>query len=156
MMTLPVTPQTFTAHSDADTQGVGATLSRALVKGAVIYLQGDLGAGKTTFVRGLLRGLGYSGKVKSPTYTIVEPYETDKLTVFHFDLYRLIDAQELQQIGLEEYFNGSAVCLIEWPDKGAPLLPAPDLILEFDIMKDIRNIRLAACTSRGEEILARL
>lgn len=147
---------TFHAGSDAETQSLGAALAAVITDGIIIYLHGSLGAGKTTFVRGFLRGCGYSGKVKSPTYTIVEPYETDKLTVFHFDLYRLNHADELHQIGLEDYFGGNAVCLIEWPDKGKPLLPAPDMTYYFDIIDSIRHIRIEAGTSRGEEVLARL
>ena len=153
------------AKSDADTQALGAELARALSPGAVIYLYGSLGAGKTTFVRGLLRALGIEDKVKSPTYTLVEPYETEKFDVFHFDLYRLLTAEELQQIGLEEYFTGSSVCLIEWPEKGQPLLPAPDVACYFDIIENkaeindgesARQIRFEARTENGKEIVVRL
>lgn len=155
-MNSPPVHRSFQARTDADTQKLGAALAGALQSGEVIYLYGMLGAGKTTFVRGLLRALGVDGKIKSPTYTIVEPYETDKFEVFHFDLYRLQDAQELQQIGLETYFGGSAVCVIEWPDKGQPLLPPPDVVCNFDIMESGRQIRFEARTISGEDILARL
>lgn len=155
-MNSPPEQLSFHAESDADTQALGATLSAALSGGTIIYLCGTLGAGKTTFVRGFLRALGFSGKVKSPTYTIVEPYETDKFEVFHFDLYRLNDAAELQQIGIETYFDGHAVCLIEWPDKGLPVLPAADLCCYFDILETGRQIRFESRTKNGEEILARL
>ncbi len=107
-------------------------------------------------MRGLLRALGFSGKVKSPTYTIVEPYETEKFEIFHFDLYRLNHPQELQQIGIETYFNGNAVCVIEWPEKGQPILPAADLECYFDIIDTGRQIRFESRTKNGEEILARL
>lgn len=146
----------FHAESDADTQTLGASLANALRSGTIIYLFGTLGAGKTTFVRGFLRAIGFSGKVKSPTYTIVEPYETDKFEVFHFDLYRLNHSEELLQIGIETYFDGNAVCLIEWPDKGLPVLPAPDLSCYFDIIETGRQIRFESRTKNGEEILARL
>lgn len=149
-------PIILQAESDTDTQSLGAALASVLRGGTTIYLYGDLGAGKTTFVRGLLRALGISGRVKSPSYTIVEPYETDKFEVFHFDLYRLNHADELRQIGLETYFTDSAVCVIEWPDKGQPILPAPDVACYFDIIGTGRQIRFEARTVRGEEILARL
>ncbi len=146
------------AENDAAMQALGARLAESALPGAVIHLCGTLGAGKTTFVRGFLRGLGVTGKVKSPTYTLVEPYETDKFEVFHFDLYRLNTPEELHEIGLEDYFNGRAVCLIEWPDKGGQILPAPDLAGYFDIMENQsgRHIRLEGRTERGVKILARL
>ena len=146
------------ACTDADMQALGATLARAVSPGAVIYLYGPLGAGKTTFVRGFLRGLGFEDKVKSPTYTLVEPYEIAAFPVYHFDLYRLNQPEELQQIGLEEYFTALSVCLIEWPEKGQPLLPAPDIVcyIDSDQLEAFRRIRLEACSASGEEILARL
>tara|TARA_R110000868_G_scaffold71079_1_gene208584 strand:+ start:60 stop:530 length:471 start_codon:yes stop_codon:yes gene_type:complete len=146
------------ANDDAAMQALGATLANAALPGSVIYLCGSLGAGKTTFVRGFLRGLGYDGKVKSPTYTLVEPYEPEKFDVFHFDLYRLNVPEELYEIGLEDYFTDQSVCLIEWPDKGEKILPAPDLISYFDIMKNQsdRQIRFEARTASGNEILSRL
>ncbi|HTM64558.1 MAG TPA: tRNA (adenosine(37)-N6)-threonylcarbamoyltransferase complex ATPase subunit type 1 TsaE [Gammaproteobacteria bacterium] len=144
------------AASEAETQQLAADLVRAIKSGAIIYLYGTLGAGKTTFVRGMLRGLGFTGRVKSPTYTIVEPYETDKFDVFHFDLYRLDDANELRQIGLETYFDGKSVCLIEWPEKGSPILPSPDLVCYFDIIENGRKIRFESFTNKGKEILTLL
>jgi tRNA threonylcarbamoyladenosine biosynthesis protein TsaE len=150
------------APTDADMQALGAKLALQVPRGTVIYLQGSLGAGKTTFTRGFLRGLGYEGKVKSPTYTLVEPYHTKKYEVYHFDLYRLNSPDELLAIGIEDYFNPESVCLIEWPDKGETRLPPADLIGYFDIMEGRddasphRFIRFEANTSRGEEILARL
>ncbi len=164
-MNTPFTSICRPLPTDADTQAIGASLAAACVPGVVIYLNGVLGAGKTTFVRGFLRGLGYDGKVKSPTYTLVEPYELDNYNVFHFDLYRLLQAEELHAIGLEDYFAVNAVCLVEWPEKGSPLLPAPDLVGYFDIMDQesgnqeahsARQIRLEACTTKGDGILARL
>jgi tRNA threonylcarbamoyladenosine biosynthesis protein TsaE len=131
-----------------------AKLAKAIPAGAVIFLNGPLGAGKTTFTRGFLRGLGYSGKVKSPTYTLVEPYELNDRPIFHFDLYRIEKADELEHIGLQEYFMPTAICLIEWPEKGFPLLPTPDLVLDIAFAGEGRELRLEAKTKRGEEIVA--
>ena len=146
----------FQAASEQDTRTLGAALANAQCQGAVIYLYGSLGAGKTTYVRGFLRELGFTGKVKSPTYTIVESYEMENFAAYHFDFYRVNHPQELQQLGLEDYFHDTAICLIEWPEKGKPLLPAPDVACYFDILESIRHIRLEACSNRGEDILARL
>ena len=98
---------------------------------ATVHLQGELGAGKTTLVRGILRGLGFSGPVKSPTYTLLEPYE--ELRVFHFDLYRIADSQELDFIGIDELLAARAIKLIEWPERGASRLPAPDVKIQLRV-----------------------
>lgn len=147
------------AEDEVATHAHAAQLASVMLPGTVIYLKGSLGAGKTTWARGFLRALGYQDKVKSPTYTLVEPYHTEHYDVFHFDLYRLKSPEELLQIGLEEYFNREAVCLIEWPDKGGAHLPKPDLIGYFDILKgadSMRSVRFEALTEHGEKILARL
>lgn len=121
---------------------VGMALAAQLKPGMLIFLNGDLGAGKTTLVRGILRGLGHSGAVKSPTYNIVEPYEINGTAVFHFDLYRLHDPEELEYMGVRDYINDNAICFIEWPDRGEGLLPAADLQIHIKIHQNERDIQI--------------
>lgn len=142
--------------NEEETLALGAELANAIHAGAIIFLNGVLGAGKTTFTRGFLRGLGYRDKVKSPTYTLVEPYEISNRHIFHFDLYRLQTAEELRQIGIEEYFSATAICLIEWPEKGFPVLPTADLICHLTFSDTGRLIQIEAQSRKGEEILQRL
>lgn len=126
--------------TEQDTLDWGAALAPKLPKGAfVVYLKGDLGAGKTTLVRGLLRELGHSGPVKSPTYTLVESYDLSGRLVQHFDLYRMEHPEELEFIGAREYFDQS-LCLIEWPEKGEGWLPKPDLTLSLSVQGNARQI----------------
>lgn len=123
-------------------QEYGAKLAKECQSPCVIFLQGELGAGKTTLVRGFLRALGYKGRVKSPTYTLVEPYNINSHIVYHFDLYRLKDVYELEEIGVREYFHPNSICLIEWPEKGEPLLPQPNVICNIKIKDSAREIEL--------------
>lgn len=141
-------------------EGLGAALALALGEaGAVIYLQGDLGAGKTTLVRALLRKLGHSGHVRSPTYTLVEPYEIGGRRVFHLDLYRLSGAEELEYLGLRDLEPGRDLILIEWPERVGEGLPEPDLWLRLayqDLEGSGRRAAVEARTGRGHTILGGL
>lgn len=154
-MNSPISQQKLTIATDAEMQQFGSRLAKAMQAGVVVYLYGQLGAGKTTMVRGFLRGLDYNGKVKSPTYTLVEPYETPLFHVYHFDLYRINHPSELTHIGIDDYFAKDAVCLIEWPDKAQ--LPAPDLACYIEILAaSDRQVTLQAMTKSGDDVLARL
>jgi tRNA threonylcarbamoyladenosine biosynthesis protein TsaE len=123
---------------------------------AVLYLEGDLGAGKTTFARGFLRGFGVSGPVRSPTYTIIEPYSAADLTILHVDLYRLRSAEELETLGLREWAREGCVWLIEWPERGAGRLPLPDLTLSFSIAAAGHDVEVKALSGSGRAWLHQL
>jgi tRNA threonylcarbamoyladenosine biosynthesis protein TsaE len=122
----------------------------------VVFLNGDLGAGKTTLTRGFVRGMGHKGNVKSPTYTLVEPYELAPWQVYHFDLYRLSDPEELEYMGIRDYFADNCCCFIEWPEKGTGLLASADIIINMAYQNEQRVIDLQACSKRGEDVLQQL
>lgn len=151
----PDVVQVLLPDEDAQVQ-FGEQLGRACGGQGVIFLQGTLGMGKTTLTRGVLAAYGHKGAVKSPTYTLVEPYETEAAQVYHFDLYRLADAEELEYMGIRDYFDEQALCVIEWPDRGQGVLPTPDI--ELTLVKEGagRAAELVAYTAKGAEILAQL
>ena len=134
----------------------GAELAAVAPHGLVIHLEGDLGMGKTTFSRGFIQSLGHRGAVKSPTYTLVEPYELGDRKIYHFDLYRLGDPEELEFMGLRDYLDGASICLIEWPARGEGFLPPADIVITIEPLGPGRRLRLQPTTRRGIAVVAQL
>lgn len=146
-------------RDEADTDAFARTLAQApALRDAFIALHGDLGAGKTTFVRHLLRALGVAGRIKSPTYAVVEPHEApDGLAIFHFDFYRFSDPREWEDAGFRDIFAGPGLKLAEWPNNAAGRIPPADLAIKMEAMIDeSRTVTLEAATPRGRELLAHL
>jgi tRNA threonylcarbamoyladenosine biosynthesis protein TsaE len=141
--------------SETDTLELGESLARVLAPGTVVFLRGELGAGKTTLARGVLRGFGYTGRVKSPTFTLVEVYNFSKLYLYHFDFYRFDDPRELGEAGFREYFRPDAVCLVEWPEKALGLPPA-DLSIAMRVAQTGRIVDISSDTEAGKLCLERL
>lgn len=148
--------RTFVWPDEADCAAFARALaSRAALREAVIELDGTLGAGKTTFTRHLLRALGVQGRIKSPTYAVVEPYEVAGLSIWHFDFYRFEDPREWEDAGLRELFAAPGLKISEWPEKAMPMLPVPDLRLRIEVDDaQARHVQAQACTARGLELLA--
>jgi tRNA threonylcarbamoyladenosine biosynthesis protein TsaE len=154
----PTSRSSVTRHlADEDaTAALGAALAPGLEPGLRLYLHGDLGAGKTTLVRGMLRALGHGGKVKSPTYTLVELYKFSRLYLYHFDFFRLEQPRDWIDAGFLEYFADAAVCLVEWPEQAGGTLPAPDVEIHLEIVPDGRNALLVAASDAGRRCLSTL
>ena len=145
---------TYLPDEDA-TAGLGAKLAAGIGPGMRIYLRGDLGSGKTTLIRGLLRALGVKDTVKSPSYALVELYVVSRLNLYHFDFYRFLDAREFEDAGLAGYFHGAGVCLVEWPERAGDALPRPDLDLTLAYAGSGREISVKAYSTAGERCLAK-
>jgi len=135
-------------------EALGGAIADAATVALTVHLSGELGTGKTTLVRGYMRRLGYKGAVKSPTFTLVESYRLDNRMVHHLDLYRLEDPEELDYIGLDEYFEVGADCLVEWPERGRSGLPDPDIGIYLEMCGAKRVAKLAAETEYGRRLLA--
>ncbi|SFD76872.1 tRNA (adenosine(37)-N6)-threonylcarbamoyltransferase complex ATPase subunit type 1 TsaE [Massilia yuzhufengensis] len=147
--------QPFTAHlpDESATAALGAALARALHPGLVIYLHGDLGAGKTALTRALIQAAGHRGTVKSPTYTLSEPYRVEvagaPVNIIHYDLYRMASPEEFLDAGFREDFDGKNICIVEWPEKGEPVLPPPDLRVLLSVSGLGRDVELQALSQSG-------
>ncbi len=135
---------------------IAALINQHIEGPMAIYLHGDLGAGKTTLTRGIVTGFGHQGRVKSPTYTLVEPYELQNRTIYHFDLYRLGDPEELEFMGIRDYFANNAVCVIEWPGQGEGFLPIADISVDLLYLDDHRQIKLTGLSPVGEKLIKML
>ena len=142
--------------TEAETEELGRQLAGALELPLVIYLNGELGAGKTRLARAILHGLGHQGNVKSPTYTLVEPYQLEKLDVFHFDLYRLADPLELEYMGIRDYFSSNSLALIEWPERGKGVLNTADIEIDMLYSDPGRSCNIKALTVAGQKCLNNL
>jgi tRNA threonylcarbamoyladenosine biosynthesis protein TsaE len=156
---MPAT-QTYRLHDEAGTDALGRALAQVLQPGLAIYLHGDLGVGKTALTRAMLHAAGHTGHVKSPTYTLAEPYAImlDKcmVTLIHFDLYRMLSAEEFLDAGFREHFNPNTICIVEWPEKGDAVLPRPDIEIALSVQGYGREVELRALSDKGFECLARL
>jgi tRNA threonylcarbamoyladenosine biosynthesis protein TsaE len=154
--------QHFKAYlpDESATEAFGAALARALAPGLVFYLHGDLGAGKTALTRALLHAAGYQGTVKSPTYTLAEPYRValggEAVNVIHYDLYRMASPEEFLDAGFREDFDGRNICIVEWPENGAPVLPPPDVRVSLSVSEPGRTVELQALSEQGLLCLDRL
>lgn len=144
-------------ESEHAVEKLAARIADAMDQGLVIFLQGNLGAGKTTFARGFLHACGHQGIVKSPTYTLVEPYQTpDGGMCYHFDLYRLADGEELEFTGARDYFDNSSTCLVEWPEKANDFLPEPDIRLVLEYAPQGRHAIISPGSKKGKSVMLRV
>lgn len=148
--------QQFVIDSEQELERLGACFSALSGEQALLTMEGGLGAGKTTFVRGLLHAAGYQGAVKSPTFSLVEPYEVRTGRVLHFDLYRLKEPEELEYVGIRDYLHQPALCIVEWPEKAGDLLPEGDIHIIIDKTGQGRTVRLQINTERGQILYRKL
>lgn len=155
-----LTKQSFILADEVATIAMGKQIADIvkleLQHGITVYLNGDLGAGKTTLTRGFVQGMGHVGNVKSPTYTLVEPYELQDWQVYHFDLYRLSDPEELEYIGIRDYFNSRSCSFIEWPEKGIGMIAVPDMVIDLEYIGEQRRIVMQATSDIGQKLLLAL
>lgn len=142
--------------NEEETLALAKKFSQVLQIPLVVYLQGELGAGKTAFCRGVIQALGHSGAVKSPTYTLVEPYQLKGWRIHHFDLYRLADPEELEYMGIRDYFSEDTLNFIEWPDKGYGWLPGADIEIRIEYAGTGRKLTFSALTEAGQKIIKTL
>ncbi len=157
----PAGPIALELADEAATTALAKGLARCLQPGMVIGLSGDLGVGKTTLVRALLAALGHEGRVRSPTFTLLEPYNELKIPIYHFDFYRLSSPKEWRYAGLQDYFGQEGVCLVEWPERAGTDLPTPDLLLtlafaQSTAAEDARRLSVAAHSTAGQQCLKAL
>lgn len=141
---------------EADTIRFAGEFASHLVAPLVVYLRGELGAGKTFFTRAILTALGYQGRVKSPTFTLMEIYPLGSFTLYHLDLYRLTDPEELEYLGLRDYIDNTSIVFVEWPDKGRGWLPPEDLEISLEHQTQGRCCRVRSCTAMGDRLLRAL
>lgn len=146
----------FFLEDENATVNFGAYLSKIIPLNTTIFLEGDLGAGKTTLTRGIVQELGFDGAVKSPTFTLVEEYDFNKFKLFHFDLYRLNDPEELEFMGIRDYFSENSIRLIEWPSHGGDYIPNPDVVIRLEYIAVSRKITIKVLTERVKNSFAKL
>lgn len=155
-----VTKQSFILADEIATIAMGKRIAdivkSKLKQGITVYLNGDLGAGKTTLTRGFVQGMGHIGNVKSPTYTLVEPYDLSDWQVYHFDLYRLADPEELEYMGIRDYFNDRSCSFIEWPEKGQGMVASADMVIDLAYFNEQRSITLQSASEKGQQLLLAL
>lgn len=155
-----LTKQSFILADEIATIAMGKRIAdivkSKLKQGITVYLNGDLGAGKTTLTRGFVQGMGHIGNVKSPTYTLVEPYDLSDWQVYHFDLYRLADPEELEYMGIRDYFNDRSCSFIEWPEKGQGMIASADMVIDLAYFDEQRSITLQSASEIGQQLLLAL
>ena len=140
----------------AGMEALGARLARCASEGLMVYLEGELGAGKTTLVRGFLRALGHDGQVRSPTYTLIEPYELPRRRIYHLDLYRLGDPEELEWIGIRDLLDSASIALVEWPERGRGVLPPADLEVVIEYRNSGRQVLIVGRSPPGDAVVQQL